>query len=133
MNKNTEQQVVMVLEPEVLVRMVIADYLRECGYKVIEGVAADDVWAVLNSGDHIDVLLADIELAGDVDGFAVATRIRQTYADVDVILTSGISGAADKAQDLCEDGPLKKPYQPRDVEARIKALQARRRALENKI
>ena len=133
MNKNTEQRVVMVVEPDVLVRMVVADYLRECGYKVIEGVAAADVWAVLQIGDHIDVLLVDFDLAGDVDGFTVATRIRQTYADVDVILTSGVSDAADKAQDLCEDGPLKKPYQPKDVEARIKTLQARRRASENKI
>jgi DNA-binding response OmpR family regulator len=132
MNKNTEQQVVMVVDPDVLVRMVVADYLRECGYKVIEGVAAADVWAVLQSGDRIDFLLADVDLAGDADGFTIATRIRQTYADVDVILTSGISGTADKAHDLCEDGPLKKPYQPKDVAARIKTLQARRRASENK-
>jgi DNA-binding response OmpR family regulator len=132
MNKNTERQVVMVVEPDVLVRMVVADYLRECGYKVIEGVAAADVWAVLQIGDHIDVLLVDLDLAGDVDGFTVATRIRQTYADVDVILTSGISDAADKAQDLCEEGPLKKPYEAKDVAARIKTLQARRRASKNK-
>ncbi|HWY95923.1 MAG TPA: response regulator [Steroidobacteraceae bacterium] len=132
MNKNTEQQVVMVVEPDVLVRMVVADHLRECGYKVIEGVAAADVWAVLQIGDHIDVLLVDLDLAGDVDGFTVATRIRQTYADVDVILTSGISDAADKAQDLCEDGALKKPYQAKDVAARIKTLQARRRVSKNK-
>src|ERR1700688_4472238 len=59
MNKNTEQRVVMVVEPDVLARMVVADYLRECGYKVIEGVAAADVWAVLQSGGHMDVLLAD--------------------------------------------------------------------------
>jgi DNA-binding response OmpR family regulator len=123
----------MVVEPDVLVRMVVADYLRECGYKVIEGVAAADVWALVQSGDHIDVLLADIDLAGDVDGFTIATHIRQTYAHVDVILTSGTSGAADKARDLCEDGPLKKPYQPKDVAARIKTLQARRRSSGNKI
>ena len=32
--------VVMVIEPEVLIRMTVAAYLRECGYKVIEGVVA---------------------------------------------------------------------------------------------
>jgi len=67
-------------------------------------------------------------VAGDVDGFTLATRVRQTYADVDVILTSGISGAADKAHDLCEDGPIRKPYHPKDVAARIKVLRERRRA-----
>ena len=38
--------VVMVIEPEVLVRMVIAEFLRECGFKVIEGILAEDVRTV---------------------------------------------------------------------------------------
>ena len=31
---------ILVIEPDILVRMVIADYLRDCGYKVVEGVNA---------------------------------------------------------------------------------------------
>ena len=33
-------EAVMVVEPDVLVRMTVADYLRECGYRVVE-VAID--------------------------------------------------------------------------------------------
>lgn len=33
---------ILVVEPDILVRMVIADYLRDCGYKVVEGVNADE-------------------------------------------------------------------------------------------
>jgi DNA-binding response OmpR family regulator len=119
---------VVVVEAEVLVRMVIAEHLRECGYRVIEAVAAQDVWAVIESGHRPDVVLADVRLSGDVDGFSLASRIRQTLPNIDVILTSGIAGAAHESHELCQDGPIKKPYEPRDVEARIRLLLERRRA-----
>jgi DNA-binding response OmpR family regulator len=128
MNREVDQPIAMVIEPDVLVRMDVAGYLRECGYRVIEGITAADVWTFLQGGGRFDVLLSDVNLAGDVDGFALATRIRQTYSNVDVILTSGISGAADKARDLCGDGPIRKPYHPKDVAARITVLRERRRA-----
>jgi CheY-like chemotaxis protein len=43
---DTAPAAILVVEPDILVRMVIADYLRDCGYKVVEGVNADDVLAV---------------------------------------------------------------------------------------
>ena len=122
-----KKRTVMVVEPDVLVRMTVADYLRDCGYTVIEGVAASDVWKVLDSGNPLDVVLADVKLS-DLDGFSLSRRIRQTHANIDVILTSGISGAANKSQELCEDGAIRKPYHPKDVETRIKSLMERRRS-----
>ncbi len=121
----------MMLEPDVLIRMVIAEHLRGCGYRVIEGVAAQDVWAVLASGRRIDIVLADVKLADEEDGFSLARRIRQTRSDIDVILTSGIAGAAQESQELCEEGPIKKPYDAKDVEARIRIMLERRRASKN--
>ena len=38
---------VLVVEDEVLIRLVIADYLRECGYKVYEAVNAQEAIAML--------------------------------------------------------------------------------------
>jgi DNA-binding response OmpR family regulator len=123
-NKRT----VMVVEPDVLVRMTVAEYLRDCGYTVIEGVSANDVQEVLENGHPLHVVLADVKLSGDVDGFSLSHRIRQTHANIDVILTSGIAGVSNKSQELCEDGPINKPYHPKDVEARIKRLMERRRS-----
>jgi DNA-binding response OmpR family regulator len=128
MTQAEQQKTVLVVEPDVLVRMVIADYLRDCGYRVIEGVGAKDVWAVLETAKPIDVMLIDVKLEGAEDGFAVASRIRETHRDIDVILTSGVSGAVQQCHELCEEGPIKKPYQPGDVEARIRILLERRRA-----
>jgi DNA-binding response OmpR family regulator len=125
---DTNFRTVMVVEPDVLVRMELAEYLRNCGYKVIEGTGAKDVWAVIEAARLPDVLLIDVKLPGEEDGFSVARRIRQTHPDIDVILTSGVSGAVQQCHELCEEGPLNKPYQPKDVEARIKMLLERRRA-----
>jgi DNA-binding response OmpR family regulator len=117
----------MIIEPDILVRMVIADYLRDCGYKVIEGVTADDVFAVLGAGTAINIVFADVNLGGEMDGFKLARRLREAALNIDVILTAGAAHAATKAGDLCEDGPLKKPYHPDDVLGRIKLLRERRR------
>ena len=118
---------ILVVEPDILVRMVIADYLRDCGYKVVEGVSADDVLAVLDAGRKIDVILAEVCLAGSLDGFGLAQQIREDHPEIDVILTSGVARAADKAGDLCDDGPLEKPYHPEEIVRRINLLRERRR------
>jgi DNA-binding response OmpR family regulator len=118
---------VMIVEPDVVVRTVIAEYLRECGYKVIEGASAEDVWKVLEDNILIDVVLADIQLTGGGDGFSLARRLREQYPAIDVLLTSGAAKVADKAGELCEDGPLEKPYHPQDVLRRIHLMHERRR------
>jgi hypothetical protein len=43
-------------------------------------------------------------------------------------LTSGVAGTVQQSHELCEEGPIKTPYEPKDVEARIKILLERRRA-----
>jgi DNA-binding response OmpR family regulator len=118
---------IFVVEPDILVRMVIANYLRECGYKVVEGVRADDVLTVLQAGITIDVILAEVRLDGSLDGFGLARLIRHDHPEIDVILTSGVASAADKAGGLCDEGPLEKPYHPQEVVRRINLLRERRR------
>ncbi len=122
------KRVVMVVEPDVLIRTSIAEYLRGCGYKVIEGAAAGDVWIVLDSSIALDVVFAEVNLPGHTDGFALARRLRQTHPQIAVILSSGVAGAADKSEALCDEGPVKKPYQATDIAAQIRQLLERRRA-----
>jgi CheY-like chemotaxis protein len=92
----------MVIEPEVLIRMTVAAYLRECGYKVIEGIVAGDVWTVLQSGVRLDVVFSEVQLAGENDGFSLARRLRQTHPVIDVILASGRRCGIER---LCEEAP----------------------------
>lgn len=117
----------MVVEPDVLARSVIAEYLRECGYRVLEGANADDVLAVLKAGESLDIIFSEVRLSGELDGFGLAKFIRETHPEIDVLLTSGVAKAAEKAGDLCDEGPLEKPYHPHEVVRRINILRERRR------
>ena len=121
------QSTILVVEPDILVRIAIADYLRECGYKVLEGVAAEEAVTVLESKQKIDIVFAEVQLSGDMDGFALAQWIRKNHSGVNVLLTSGIPKAAEKAGDLCDESPLEKPYHPHDLVRRINLLLERRR------
>jgi CheY-like chemotaxis protein len=122
---DTELEVLMVVDPDVLVRMALAEYLRECGYKVIEGITAEDAWSVLQSGRKPDLILSDVQLPGATDGFQLAKRIREAHPDIQVILTSSAAKAAERAGDLCDEGPLPKPYHHEDVLRRIRLLRAK--------
>jgi CheY-like chemotaxis protein len=118
---------VLVVEDEVLIRLVIADYLRECGYKVHEAVSGEEAIAILQAPEvSIDVVFSDVEMPGDMDGFALARWVRANKPGLQVILTSGAERSADIAATLCEAGPLmKKPYASQDVVERIRQLAAR--------
>jgi len=115
------------VEAEVLTRLVIADYLRECGYSVHEAVRADEAVAILQSPEvSIDVVFSNVEMPGEMDGFGLTRWIRANKPGIEVILTSSIERSADVAATLCEAGPLlKKPYPSQDVVDRIKQLVAK--------
>jgi len=118
---------ILVVDPDILVRMTITDYLRDCGYEVFDGITAEDAVTLLGSRQKIDVVFAEVQLSGGMDGFALAQWVREKHPDIDVILTSGITRAAEKAGDLCDEGPLEKPYRPQEVVRRINIFLERRR------
>ena len=121
---------VLVVEDEVLIRLVIADYLRECGYRVHEAASAAEAVAVLESGTtSINIVFSDVQMPGDMDGFGLARWVRAHRPNVRVILTSSVERSADIAATLCEAGPLlEKPYEPQGVVDRIHQLIAKSNA-----
>ena len=81
-------ETVLVVEDEVLLRLTIAAYLRDCGYEVIEAADADEAVLVLQQPElDIDVLFTDIEMPGAMDGFGLAQWTRANRPGLDVILT----------------------------------------------
>jgi CheY-like chemotaxis protein len=126
----TPSPTVLVVEDEVLIRLVIADYLRECGYRVHEAANAAEAVAVLESGTvAIDIVFSDVLMPGDMDGFGLARWVRSHQPNVRVILTASVERSADIAATLCEAGPLlEKPYEPHGVVDRIRQLIARSNA-----
>jgi len=118
---------ILVMEPDILVRMAICDYLRECGHKVVESSSGDDVLKVLSSEIDINMVFSGAHSADGSDGFALAHRIRIARPDIDVILTAGIENAATKAAEVCGKGHLTTPYNPQELLKRIHLLRERHR------
>lgn len=128
-NKSTaEAGTVLVVEDEVLLRLIIADYLRDCGFRVIEAADADEAVVVLKPATlAVDVMFSDIEMPGSMDCFGVAQWTRANRPGVNVVLTGSVPRAVDAATDLCEtEGTVPKPYEPQTVHDRIRRLLAAR-------
>jgi CheY-like chemotaxis protein len=120
-------ETILVVEDEVFVRMVISDYLRGCGYKVIEAADADEALMVLqHDGLRIDVVFSDIEMPGSMDGFGLARWVHANRPGLEVILAGTVPGAAGAAEKLCEATHLPKPYESQAVVERIGWLKALR-------
>jgi DNA-binding NtrC family response regulator len=129
-DKTPQQETILLVEDEVLVRMPIAQYLRDCGYKVIEAVNADEAMTVLlHVETPVDVVFSDIEMPGSIDGFGLAKWIRENRPGLDVLLTGTVPRAVEGAKSLCEQGPIKKPYDAQIVHNHIRRLLAARKAV----
>jgi DNA-binding NtrC family response regulator len=125
---DTAAPIVMLVEQDILVRMLIAEYLRSCGYRVIEGISTEDVLVVLRAGNKVQIIFVGMRTGGDIDGFGLASAVRESYPEVNVILTSGVQNAASKASDLCDRGPEERPYHSQELLRRINLLREQRRS-----
>ena len=119
---------ILIVDADILSRHAIADYLRHCGYAVVEAANTDEAFLALEETTlSIDVILCDIATLPSASGFELATWVRQNRPELEVKLAGGVEKAAQAATDLCEVGPhLKRPYEPEAVIDYIKRLRAGR-------
>ncbi|WP_447952769.1 response regulator [Sphingopyxis chilensis] len=121
-----DPQCLIVADADVLIRNALAEYLRHCGYKVLEAATSDEVVIALEEGAlKIDALLADAELAGRYNAFDLRIWVRDHHPAVQVLMAGNVDTAAKAAGQLCDEGPhLQRPYDPESVAAHIKRLLA---------
>jgi CheY-like chemotaxis protein len=111
---------ILVVEDEVLIRMMIADYLRLEDFIVIEAASADEALRVLESSTPVDLLFTDVRMPGAVDGFTLIERARALKPDVKIVVTSGHAGA--QLRGAAADWFVSKPYDLGQVLDRIARL-----------
>src|SRR5262249_33604184 len=104
--------VVLLVEDEVLVRMLIADKLREAGYVVIEVANAQQALDALAHCFDVRVIVSDIQMPGSLDGIGLAHAVRSAYPAIKIVLTSGHFTQVDSA---AHDGFFPKPYNAAQV------------------
>lgn len=119
---------ILIVDGNIISRHAIADYLRHCGYSVIEAAKAEEAFvALLEPALSIDVILCDVSTLGSHIGFELANWVRGNRPGLEVKLVGGSEMAARTAAELCESGPeLARPYEPSAVIDYIKRLRASR-------
>lgn len=116
--EHTPAATILFVEDEPLIRVDLAEYLRECGYRVHEASNAEEAVQLLEAKYAIDLVFSDINLPGEMNGIELAAWIKAQRPSVKIILTTGGVSPAPPNQ----LGPiLRKPYTARDMEARIHA------------
>ena len=114
---------VLVVEDETMVRMPIAEYLRDCGYNVLEAADASEAIAAMRAEGPVSLVFSDIRMPGKMDGFGLAEWFQSHYPSVPVLLTSGYNGGRNLPVDqISRTRFIEKPYSQMQVARQIAAL-----------
>jgi two-component system, OmpR family, response regulator len=118
---------ILIVEDDVSVREMLAEYLRTHGYEVAQA----DSGAVMREAVEKslpDAVLLDVNLPGE-DGFTLARFLRDRY-DVGIIMVTGAADLADRVAglEIGADDYVVKPFDLRELRARVKSVIRRMQA-----
>jgi DNA-binding response OmpR family regulator len=112
---------VLVVDDDADVRELLRDYLSDQGYEVLDAAGAAAARALL--AEHTPQLaLLDVGLPGE-DGLSLARHIREHF-DIGIIMISGAGETVDRivGLEVGADDYLGKPFDPRELRARLKSV-----------
>ena len=119
-------ETVLVVDDEDPIREIARRYLEEAGFAVVEAADGDDALARFRSAAP-DLVVLDIMMPG-IDGLEVLRRLR-AESDVYIILLTARTEEVDRLVGLGvgADDYITKPFSPRELVARVKAVLRRAR------
>jgi DNA-binding response OmpR family regulator len=120
-------QRILFIDDDVSLGGMVADYLAAAGFKVTNAPTAREGEQRLKR-ENYDALILDLMLP-DADGLEVCRRIRQT-SDLPVLMLTARGDAMDRVVglEIGADDYLPKPFEPRELLARLRAILRRKSA-----
>ena len=114
-------QKILVIEDEEGIIHLLKLYLRDAGYDVIAAYDGADGLA-LHAREHPDLVILDIMLPA-IDGFEVCRRIR-SWSHTPILMLTARGDENDRIQglELGADDYLVKPFSPRELVSRVRAI-----------
>lgn len=83
---------VLVVEDEALIRLLIAEAMREAGFTVIEATNAEEALTYIDAGGAVDLVFTDITMPGAMNGLSLARQVNTRNPPIPVIITSANLG-----------------------------------------
>jgi two-component system, OmpR family, response regulator len=119
---------ILVIDDDSNIRRPLADYLRQRGFRTSVAADGKDMDRVLATAS-IDLVVLDVMMPGE-DGFAICRRLRET-TQIPVILLTALAEATDRivGLELGADDYVTKPFDPRELVARVASVLRRSRML----
>jgi CheY-like chemotaxis protein len=112
---------VLIVEDDLLVRMVAGVVLEDAGFTVYEATDAAAAIHVLEEHREIRAVVTDVNMPGTMDGLKLAHYIRGRWPPVKIIVTSGLGLAS--LESLPSGAVfMTKPYHPDDLTNKLKEL-----------
>ena len=112
---------IIIIEDEIRIRFLLKDYLLSEGFSVIEACDGEEGLMAFKN-NNVDLILLDIMMP-KIDGLTVLENIR-TVSDIPIILLTAKSQEEDKlyGYDIGADDYITKPFSPKILVAKVKAL-----------
>jgi signal transduction histidine kinase/ActR/RegA family two-component response regulator len=109
---------VLLVDDEDLVRVGTAEMIRDLGHEVTHACGGAEALARLDAGLRPDVVITDYKMPR-MDGAELAKRVRETLADVPILLITGYTGTTENTLHLPR---LPKPFGQAEIAAALAAL-----------
>jgi two-component system OmpR family response regulator len=119
---------ILVVDDDAEIRSLLGDYLRKNGYKATAVADGRAMWIALSRG-KVDLIVLDLMLPGE-DGLTLCRKLRAD-SDAPVIMLTARGEETDRivGLEMGADDYLAKPFNPRELLARIKSVLRRTRSL----
>jgi two-component system, response regulator PdtaR len=111
---------VLLVEDEILIRMMVAAELRTAGYVVVEAANADEALKFLQTSDAVDLMITDIAMPGSMNGAGLAIRVHATWPNTKIVIAS--AHAPEWPASTVVHTFVGKPYDPDRLVDRVRWL-----------
>ena len=121
---------ILAIDDDPAMRQLIADYLGENDVRVTTVATGEEMSRVL-AEQAIDAIVLDLRLAGE-DGMDLAKKVRGE-STIPIIMVTGRKEEADRVMglELGADDYITKPFSPRELLARVRAVLRRYKILQD--
>ena len=118
----SEKATIMIVDDEPEVREVLEEYFSTHGYCAI-GAEHAGVARTLAQERPIDLALIDIHMPGE-DGLSLARHLRERYSTMAIVILTSAGMVIDRiiGLEMGADDYVAKPFDPRELLARIKSV-----------
>ncbi|MEO9468734.1 response regulator [Parasphingorhabdus sp.] len=124
----TQSPHILIIDDERDIRRPLAKYLGESGYRVSDVENGREMDRIMSKAS-IDLIVLDVMMPGE-DGFSICKRLQATTR-IPIILLTALKDDTDRivGLELGADDYVSKPFNPRELKARIKTVLRRTQML----